>query len=156
MHQNRFSKGFSLLELMITISIIGIFATAAVPSYQSYIQKTRVTNLMSIAQINQNLLSEYINTTGDLTCANYPAPGNNQTIVMNATFATTYGQFNGACLTATEQINFFGPGTVLFVGYQAVVHLDRTISWQCVYDVTGAPTSMAQNIVPPDCVVIPL
>jgi type IV pilus assembly protein PilA len=40
------SKGFTLVELMIVVAIIGILAAVAVPYYQNYIQKSRLTSLV--------------------------------------------------------------------------------------------------------------
>ncbi len=42
----RESKGFTLVELMIVVAIIGILAAVAVPYYQRYIQKSRLTSLV--------------------------------------------------------------------------------------------------------------
>jgi len=42
----RESKGFTLVELMIVVAIIGILAAVAVPYYQRYIQKARLTSLV--------------------------------------------------------------------------------------------------------------
>jgi len=42
----RESKGFTLVELMIVVAIIGILAAVAVPFYQRYIQKARLTSLV--------------------------------------------------------------------------------------------------------------
>jgi len=41
----RESKGFTLVELMIVVAIIGILAAVAVPYYQKYIQRSRLTSL---------------------------------------------------------------------------------------------------------------
>lgn len=42
----RESKGFTLVELMIVVAIIGILAAVAVPFYQRYIQKSRMSSLV--------------------------------------------------------------------------------------------------------------
>ena len=40
---NRISKGFTLIELMVTIAIVGIMSSIAIPSFQNFIRQTRTT-----------------------------------------------------------------------------------------------------------------
>ncbi|QQD24898.1 prepilin-type N-terminal cleavage/methylation domain-containing protein [Venatoribacter cucullus] len=52
-------KGFSLIELMIVIAIIGILASVAVPQYQNYVLRTDATNTLSVARPLQLALGEF-------------------------------------------------------------------------------------------------
>ena len=57
----RESKGFTLVELMIVVAIIGILAAVAVPYYQKYIQRARLTSLVfpSLHSIQNGLATVY-------------------------------------------------------------------------------------------------
>ncbi len=51
------SSGFSLIELMIVVSIIGILAMIAVPSYQNYTQRARFAEVISATDIFKTAVS---------------------------------------------------------------------------------------------------
>ncbi|MDP1789502.1 MAG: pilin [Methylibium sp.] len=64
--QKHIQKGFTLIELMIVVAIIGILAAVALPAYQDYTVRTKVTEGLTLAGAAKTVVSESFQTDGNL------------------------------------------------------------------------------------------
>src|SRR5215204_1515106 len=60
----KIQKGFTLIELMIVVAIIGILAAIAIPAYSDYTERAKVSELVTIASACKASVSEYYQAQG--------------------------------------------------------------------------------------------
>ena len=66
-------QGFTLIELMIVVAIIGILAAVALPAYQNYTNRAKVTEALSVAAAAKLAVAETFTSTGALPTTNTEA-----------------------------------------------------------------------------------
>jgi type IV pilus assembly protein PilA len=81
-------RGFTLIELMIVVAIIGILAAIAIPAYQDYTVRSRVTELINAAGVCKTSVAEYYQAVGSFPtttlqsgCSDVGTAGSNPPVV---------------------------------------------------------------------------
>jgi len=69
----KIQQGFTLIELMIVVAIIGILAAVAIPAYQDYTKRAHVTEGLSLASASKTAVTEFFNSKGTLPPTNLSA-----------------------------------------------------------------------------------
>ncbi len=134
-------SGFTLIELMIVVAIIGILASIAIPAYQDYTIRAQATEAFSIASELKGPIQEYRKERGRLPADNAAAgvPDADKLIgnyvtrveVVNGAINVTFGNF------ANKQIE----GQVVTLQPIVVIGSPASpMSWRCGYH--GVPKGM--------------
>lgn len=124
-------RGFSLIELMIVVAIIGVLSSIAVPAYRNYIFKAKTSELISYAGAQAKNVSLYLTEQGTAaltasSCSTIPNNSGSPGTAITATWA-----ISAACVvTAVSQSNVIGSGT-LTITLTPTLQADGSISWAC-------------------------
>jgi type IV pilus assembly protein PilA len=103
-------KGFTLIELMIVIAIIGILAAIAIPAYQNYTIRSQVTEGLSLADGWKTSISEYYAQNGSFPTSSSTTGGAGTVAVSGA----SVGKYVGSIAVTTG-----GEILVVYTGSQA-------------------------------------
>ena len=145
MGKKSIQKGFTLIELMIVVAIIGILAAIAIPQYQDYVARTQVARAVSELGAYKAAVEDKINN-GDTSITDTDVGYTKSTLYLTSPFNTGLSFTDGVgAISATLD------GTVSAAIKTAVIEWDRKIdgSWQC--KITKKVITFKDSYVPKGC-----
>ena len=91
-------QGFTLIELMIVVAIIGILSAIAVPAYQDYTKRTKVSEGVNLVAPAKLAVAEYYDSKGTLPDGNTTA-GLSASTEIKGTYTTYVNVATGGVIT---------------------------------------------------------
>jgi len=137
-------QGFTLIELMIVVAIIGILAAVAIPAYQDYTIRAKVTEGLSLASAAKTAVSEYFASTGGL-------PSNNDEAGLAQSQSISGNNVSSVEVTGSGLITVTFTNTPAIQGDKLELEPEATgggVVWTCQ---TGSSNPIEAKYLPSSC-----
>ncbi|WP_409976753.1 pilin [Acinetobacter sp. C_3_1] len=136
-------KGFTLIELMIVVAIIGILAAIAIPAYQNYTKRSHVSEGLSLASGAKAAVTEFYSSNGRWPGTNASAGlASANSIAGNAVTSVTVSGSNILVRFNDKVAN--GTGVAL-----QGTNTPGGVTWKC--QTTGVTTPVDTKYLPSNC-----
>lgn len=149
-HINR-QQGFTLIELMIVVAIIGILAAVAIPAYKDYTTRAKMSEVLVMMEPAKLAVSETVSAEGSLAAFNdkattagsadaasgYTFPGTTDYVSNVVTAATA----TSATVTATSKVPGAN-GSVVLTASETTT--SGQLTWACT-------STIPDKFLPPNC-----
>ena len=148
-------KGFTLIELMIVVAIIGILAAIAIPAYQNYTIRAQVTEGLNLADGWKTAVAEYYAQNGSFPTCSSTTGGAGCIAAAGATtgkYVSSVAISNGGILitysgTAPYQANKAIDGSTL--GITPYLSANNDVVWICGTAATVSTASLPTGVTAP-------
>ena len=144
---NLSEKGFTLIELMIVVAIIGILAAIAIPAYQDYTVRAQVTEGLNLASAAKTAVAETFASNQSWPATN-AAAGLDVAANINGKYVTSVAVGAGGQITITygNQATAIAGKVLQLTPYTS---LNKDVSWQCGDKPITGPLTIATGAAAP-------